>query len=423
MHSNTDYIVQPEALQTITPDIAEAVTRNYGSPVYIYNETILRERAAQALAFSAPYGLTVRFAMKANPLGAILRLFNELGLHIDASSGYEAERALHAGFEPERIMITSQQVPNDLNELVRAGVHYNATSLHQLKVYGQLMPGTNVAVRINPGIGSGHSRKTNTGGPTSSFGIWHTDIPEIKRLASLHRLHITKLHTHIGAGTDPKVWQLAAKLTLDLVDQFPEVTSINLGGGFKIARMSYESATDLSAVSEGIAKLISGFAKRTGRRLHLEIEPGTYLVANAGALVSRVIDIVTTSEEGYCFIKLDTGLTEILRPSLYAAQHPIIILGHPTRTKDYVVVGHTCESGDLLTPDPSDPGLPSTRKLATASIGDIAIIEGVGAYCASMSAKNYNSFPEAPEIVLNNKGELILANRPFTLAERLSREL
>lgn len=414
----------PEPLQSLTANQAKRIAQEFGTPTFAYNEAILHDRAQQALAFQAPFGLTVRYAMKANPLTPILRLFHGLGIHIDASSGFEASRAMKVGIPADHIMITSQQLPDDLQELVGAGVHFNATSLHQLATYGKLFPGREVCVRLNPGVGSGHSRKTNTGGPTSSFGIWHEDIPEVKRLAAEHRLKITKLHTHIGAGTDPAVWHEAARVTLELTEHFPDVTTVNLGGGFKIARMSYETATDLHEVSGVIAQLLSDFHGQTGRRLHLEIEPGTFLVANAGALVSRIIDSTSTGAAGFKFLKLDTGLTEIMRPSLYGAQHAIIVVNDkPADPQDYVVVGHTCESGDLLTPEPTEPDTPSTRRLQRAAIGDVVVIEGAGAYCSSMSAYGYNSFPDSAEVMVSPDGEPTLAYRPWTLDDKLRREL
>ena len=398
---------QPEPLQSITAQQAEEAASRFSTPTYTYNEAMLTSRAQEALDFQAPYGLTVRYAMKANPNPQILQLFNQLGLHIDASSGYEARHALSLGIPAEHIMITSQQIPDDLRELVGQGVLYNATSLHQLETYGRLFPHTDISVRINPGIGSGHSKKANTGGPSSSFGIWHEYIGQIKELAQINSLNISKIHTHIGAGTDPKVWHEAARLTLEMAEHFPTVSIINLGGGFKVARTSAEHGTDLPQISGVISRLFQDFAAQTGRRLHIEIEPGTFLVANAGAIVSRVIDITDTGAQGNTFLKLDTGLTEIMRPSLYGAQHAIVVVNdRPRRTQNYVVVGHTCESGDLLTPEPGQPDTPSSRPLQSAAIGDLVVIEGTGAYCASLSATGYNSFPPAAEVMITGEGDL-----------------
>ena len=112
------------------------------------------------------------------------------------------------------------------------------------------------------------------------------------------------------------IWQNVATLSLDLVHQFPDVTVLNLGGGYKVGRMSYEYSTDLNKVGAPVKSAFEEFAAKTGRQLKLEIEPGTYLVANAGALLCAVQDIVTTGEAGHKFLKLDSGMTEVLRPSL-----------------------------------------------------------------------------------------------------------
>ena len=185
-----------------------------------------------------------------------------------------------------------------------------------------------------------------------------------------------------------------------------------------MGRMSYEkaAATDLQKVGLPIKAAFEEFAKKDGRKLKLEIEPGTFLVANAGALLTSVRDIVTTGSEGHTFVKLDAGMTEVLRPSLYGAQHPIVSLkdGGEEETGDYIVVGHCCESGDLFSCAPGDPEGLQQRKLKKLAIGDLVTIEGAGAYCAGMSTKNYNSFPEAPEVIVdvNGKPHLIRKRQP-----------
>ena len=162
-----------------------------------------------------------------------------------------------------------------------------------------------------------------------------------------------------------------------------------------------------------------------GPRLRLEIEPGTFLVGNAGAVVASVIDVVDTGKEGFSFIKTDTGMTEILRPSMYGAQHPVTVVprdgGDPPLRK-YLVVGHCCESGDVLTPAPGDPEALRVRTLAQARVGDAVVIGGAGAYCAAMSAKNYNSFPEAPEVLLGTDGGFHLLRRRQRLDQVIENE-
>ena len=157
----------------LTAEVAAQVRERFGTPCYVYDRSALEAAAREALAFPAPHGLTVRYAMKANPSHGILTLFRDLGLDVDASSDFEVERALRAGFSPERVQLTSQMPSRRLAEHVRRGVLFNACSLHQLEAFGRVAPSAEVSVRVNPGLGSGSTKRTNTGGPASSFGIWH----------------------------------------------------------------------------------------------------------------------------------------------------------------------------------------------------------------------------------------------------------
>ena len=371
---------------------------------------LARLQARKAMAFPNAFGLTARYAMKASPNAAILQLFAAEGLHVDASSGYEVHRAIAAGVAPENISLSSQELPEFFADLVALGVKINACSLSQLQRFGEACPGAEVGLRFNPGLGSGGTGKTNVGGPSSSFGIWHELLPETQRIAEEHGLKVVRIHTHIGSGSDPAVWQKGSGMSLDLVRQFPEVATLNLGGGYKVGRMAGEASTDLDVVGAPVADAFKAFAEETGRELHLEIEPGTFLLANAGALVSTVQDVVTTGSTGHDFIKLDAGMTEVLRPSLYGAQHPLVLVkaGGSAAEGDesYVVVGHCCESGDLMTPAPDEPETITERALGKAECGDLIVIEGSGAYCAGMSTKNYNTFPEAAEVMVAADGSL-----------------
>ena len=408
-----------EALQFLTPGQAEGVREAVGTPAFAYSAAGLREQAETALAFPNAFGLTVRYAMKASPNAAILQLFASMGLHIDASSGHEVRRALAAGVPAERISLSTQELPDFFAELVDQGVKVNLCSLSQLERFGQAFPGGTAGLRFNPGLGSGGTGKTNVGGPASSFGIWYELLPQVQEIAAKYDVHVERIHTHIGSGSDPAVWQKVSTMSLDLCRQFPEVTTLNLGGGYKVGRMADEASTDLSVVGLPVADNFRAFANETGRELHLEIEPGTFLLANAGALVSTVQDVCTTGAEGHTFLKLDSGMTEVLRPSLYGSQHPLVTVARggtePQGEGSYIVVGHCCESGDLLTPAPDDPETLAERSLGKSAIGDLVVIEGSGAYCAGMSAKNYNSFPEAAEVMVGRDGgiHVIRARQPL----------
>jgi diaminopimelate decarboxylase len=140
-------------------------------------------------------------------------------------------------------------------------------------------------------------------------------------------------------------------------------------------------------------------------------------------LITTIQDITDTGEQGYTFLKVDGGMTEVMRPSLYGAQHPLVVVNNlPEEHIKYVVVGHCCESGDLLTPYPNDPEAISERLLQKAEIEDLLVVEGVGAYCAYMSVQNYNSFPLRPEVMRRVGGELVEICRRETLSEMLHLE-
>jgi diaminopimelate decarboxylase len=383
---------------------------------------LLEAAARQALKFPAPYGFTLRYAMKANPSLGVLTVFRELGLHIDASSDFEVERAMRAGFAPERIQLTSQMPSRRLAEFVGRGVLYNACSLHQLEQFGQLVPGGSVSVRLNPGLGSGSTKRTNTGGPASSFGIWHAYLSDVKATAERYGVRIARLHSHIGSGTDPEVWKRVTRMTLDLARELPEVTAVNLGGGFKVGRMPDEPSTDLQDVGLHVRRELEGFRQREGRALRLEIEPGTFLAARAGAVVATCVDVVDTGKDGYVFAKLDTGMPEVTRPSLYGAQHPIEVLATGRNEAEVVFVGPCCESGDILTPAPGDPEALAPRRVPRPQIGDLVVVGGAGAYCAGMATINYNSYPQAPEVMLED-GTLRLLRRRQLLEQVWANEV
>jgi diaminopimelate decarboxylase len=415
----------PDWFANLTLEQAHDLRERFGSPVYLYDEGTMLRAAKAALAFPAPFGLTVRYAMKAASNVNILRLFARRGLSFDASSLYEVARLDHADIALERISLSSQELGADFPEWVSRGLKINACSLRQLQEFGRCFPGQSIGLRFNPGLGSGGTNRTNVGGPASSFGIWHAHAEEARAIAERFHLKVERIHSHIGSGSDPEVWKRAADLTLRLARLFPTVHTVNLGGGYKVARMPTEKGTDLDLAGNAVADLLRQFAGETGRQLRLEIEPGTYLVAKAAAILTTVHDVVDTGAEGYRFIKLDTGMTEILRPSLYGAQHPIRILPSEKDAPetDYVVVGHCCESGDILTPAPGDPELLQPRALPRAQSGDLCLIGGAGAYCSAMSAKNYNSYPEAAEVLLREDNIAQLIRRRQTLPQILENEI
>lgn len=376
--------------------------RANGTPLYVYDATFLRERARTLRSLVLPGGATFRYAAKANTHPTIIKIFHEEGLHFDASSSYEAWELIKVGVPARHVSLSSQQPAHNLAELLTAGVRYVATSLHQLQTFCASPAKTaTVALRVNAGLGAGGTNRTTTGGTASSFGLWHEYLDQALATAAEAGVVIDRLHMHIGSGADPAVWGQAMDVALGIVTRMPQVTTLDIGGGYKVHRYGDEQETDMQAVASVFSEKLLAYAAKTGRQLHLEIEPGTWLVAHAGVLLAEIIDIVDTGKAGFNFLRLNTGMNDILRPSLYGAQHKIDVLNDSTAKERYVVVGHNCESGDILTPEKGNPEVIEPRLLKQAAIGDVVAIYDVGAYCASMSTKGYNAFPQTPELFLN----------------------
>lgn len=372
------------------------------NPRYEYSRSKILQTIEHLNGLSLPYGQVIRYAVKANPHPEIIKMMNDNNIHFDASSSYEATELLAQGIAGERISLSSQQSPHNLDELLANGVKFIATSLNQLNLFLQTQnhPKT-VALRINPGMGSGHNNRTSTGGVSASFGIWHEYIPDALALAEENGLTIDRVHIHVGSGADPGVWAGVMDASLDVVKRVESSTTLDIGGGFKVHRYADEKEADMVSIFEMFAERLESFKQLTGRELKLEIEPGTYFVAHAGTLVAYVDDIVDTGTDGYTFLRLNTGMNDFLRSTLYGARHEIEVINSSDEKQDYIVVGHNCESGDILSPVAGDPEGIETRTLNKAAIGDEVRIYDTGAYCASMRAKGYNSFPHAEEVIVD----------------------
>jgi len=418
-----------ESLKFLESDEVTDLANQYGTPLFVYDLPSIKKNYDYFRQMPSPYGLTVRYSVKANPTRSILNYFNNLGAFFDVSSTWEARRCINAGIDPKKILITAQEISDGWKDLCSAGMEFDAGSLQQLRIYGEAFPNTSVSLRINPGFGSGLVKKLTSGGEHSSFGLWFQQVEEALALTKKYALTLKRIHLHIGSGHDSHVLEKAITHVLALCADIPSVTHLNFGGGYKVTALDSDPLYDHHSTGKHISSLIRKFHHDTGRKLHLEIEPGTFSIALAGSLITQVIDVVTTGEEGFRFIKIDAGLTEIMRPSYYGALHPLVVVKHngtARATNDIckqMVCGHCCIAGDVLTPAPGDPENFSPVTLARAEIGDYLVIERTGGYAASMSVKNFNSYPEAAEICRIKKGKYHLARTRQTLEQMTQNEL
>ncbi len=412
-----------------------------GTPHYLYDEALVVERCREVLAMPSAFGLSAGFAMKANPSRAILEIVAGEGMGIDASSLNEARRARRAGIPADRIMLTTQEVPEgqdrrDLEAMMLEGMKYNACSLRQLELVAPFAKAKKLAisVRVNPGVGSGESVTRNTGDKYSSFGVHQDDLPRLTASARDAGVTIGAVHVHIGSGGDPAAWAENVDRMLGIVERwFPDATALNLGGGFKEARMPDEKPADVAALGAHARSRFEAFAERTGRRLRTIVEPGTYIVANSGYLVTRVIDRKSSGPDGFDFVVADGGMEANTRPLLYGSRHPFYVVARDgaLRSAEWdltgeglaprVVAGRCCESGDSQSLDEHGHVVP--RRMADPAVGDLLVVGGAGAYCAAMSPFNYNSHLQAPEVLLCADGALRVVRKPQTLEQITANEL
>jgi len=416
-----------ESLKFLDADEVPYLAGQYGTPVFIYDLPTIKRNYDYFSQTPNPYGLTVRYSVKANPTRAVLAYFNQLGASFDVSSVWEARRCLNAGIDAKKILITAQEISEGWEPLCVNGMEFDAGSLQQLKIYGEKFPRTSISVRINPGFGSGLVKKLTSGGVHSSFGLWFAQLDEAVALAERYSLSIKRIHLHIGSGHDSEVLEKTVNLALVLCAKVPTVTHLNLGGGYKVTALNSDPHYDHHAVGERIGASLKKFHSQTGRKLHLEVEPGTFSMALAGSLITRVIDVVNTGPDGYRFIKIDGGLTEIMRPSYYGALHPLVVVKRSgvEENRDIcqqMVCGHCCIAGDSLTPAVGNTEDFTPITMARAEINDYLVIERVGGYAASMSVKNFNSYPEAAEVCRVAKNNYHVVRERQTLEQMTQNE-
>ena len=383
-------------------DIAAAA----GTPLYVYSASIITDRYRAIVDAFASYPPALHYALKANSTLAIARLLRSLGAGADANSGGEIDVALRAGFIPEQIVFTG--VGKSDAELARAidlGVMtINAESVGELERIDRLATArgvrARVALRVNPDIDAKSHPHISTGLKTNKFGVPITAVKDIcRQFAPAAGVEIVGLHIHVGSQiTDlqplRKASEAIVSLARELRDLGVTIDHVDLGGGLGV---SYDGSP-VPGASDYAAALLPA-VRDSG--LKLILEPGRNIVAPAGVLLSRVIDVKPQSG-GRLFAILDAGMTELIRPMLYDAFHRIEHVAAVDRP-DIVcdVVGPLCESSDTLGKE---------RRLARPEVGDLMAVRDTGAYAAAM-ASNYNRRLLAPEVLVDGATWQVIRRR------------
>ena len=387
------------------------LARDFGTPTYVYDTAVIEQRIADLVAFDV-----IRFAQKANSNLAVLDLCRRQGVLLDAVSAGEIQRALLAGYpaqgEPPPIVFTADVFDRDsLEQVLEHGVAVNCGSPDMIDQYGERAPGSDIALRVNPGFGHGHSRKTNTGGEGSKHGIWWEDVGEALRRAERYGLRVGTLHMHIGSGVDLEHLALVAGAMERCAGEVGAgIHTLSTGGGLPVPYRPGDPRIDLLrhfAIWDAARKRLE---QRFGHPLRLEIEPGRYLVAEAGFLVTEIRAIKRMG--GNTFYLVDAGFNTLARPVLYGAYHPMSLAPADATARaeqDVVVGGPLCESGDIFTQE--EGGVVRTQRLPEAKVGEYLVIECAGAYGFVMSS-NYNGKPLPAEVLLSSgKAHLVRARQ------------
>jgi diaminopimelate decarboxylase len=415
----------PLTLTKIAGQSIPQLARQFGTPLYIYDAAAIKQRIADLKAFDV-----IRYAQKACSNLGVLELVRRSGALVDSVSAGEIHRAITAGFKPGQakhpteIVYTADIFDREaLDLIVKHDIHVNCGSPDMLDQYGERCPGRPVTLRVNPGFGHGHSQKTNTGGAQSKHGIWHEQLGDCLKRAARYKLTVAGLHMHIGSGTDmAHLSQVCGAMEQAALAVGPSIVSISAGGGLPIAYHQDQEPIDIKAYFDLWDATRRRLAAKFGHPVSLEIEPGRYLVAESGYLVTEIRSVKTTGQNQFYLV--DAGFNNLARPVLYGAYHPMAIC-HANGSsasrplQDVVVGGPLCESGDIFTQE--EGGFVARRALPEANVGDYLVIGYAGAYGYVMGS-NYNSKPFVAEILIENEMPKLVRRRQ-SLDELISLEL
>jgi len=354
---------------------------------YVYDRDSVRHAARNLLDMHSID--RVLYAVKANFNAELLRTLASEGVDFECVSPGEVEWIEESipGFDLQRILFTPNFAPREEYEWARKkGLLLTLDNLYPLEAWPELFAGQKIFIRVDPGQGRGHHENVKTAGVHSKFGIPLFEIDELKRLIDATDAEVVGIHAHSGSGIlDPDNWRSIAVELVDVAERFPSVASIDLGGGLGIPEKPGDKPFDLVKLDKTLNEIRSAYP-----HYRLWLEPGRYLVAEAGILLTRVTQLKGKGEMRY--LGVGTGMNSLLRPALYGAYHEIVNLtrSNEAPSETVTVVGPICETGDRLGSD---------RLLPPSEENDVILIANAGAYGFVLST-NYNRRQVATEIVI-----------------------
>ena len=332
----------------------------------------------------------VYYAIKANSNPGLLRRVRDSGLEFECVSPGEIRllRELFPEHEPARILFTPNfAARSEYGDALGAGVQLTVDNLAVLRDWPDLFAGRDLFLRLDPGVGRGLHRHVRTAGVHSKFGVPLFEVKQAAAAAAAAGARITGLHAHMGSGVmDPGAWEPIAETLLDCLEHFPDARVVNLGGGLGVPQHAGEQGLDLAELDAKLARC----REKAPRGLEFWLEPGRYVVAEAGVLLARVTQV--KGKSGARYVGVETGMNSLIRPALYGSYHEVHNLTRleEPATRLVNVVGPICESGDVLARD---------RMLPECREGDVLLFANAGAY-GHVMASNYNLREPAAEEVI-----------------------
>lgn len=397
----------------------------YGSPLYVYNENILRERCQELKKLSSSSQFCVNYSAKANTNPELLKIVRSEGLVVDAMSPGELMMNKKAGFTSEEILYVCNNVsPAELKNAVCNDLLISVDSLSQLETLGKVMEENpnhaysgKVMIRINPGKGAGHHQKVITAGKETKFGINPSDMDTVYEILKKYNLKLAGINQHIGSlFMEAQAYVDAMHILLDIVETLPtfkDIEIIDFGGGFGIPYKKYEGQArlDLASLSNLIHTTIIDYVEKTGYTGKFYVEPGRYVAAECSVLLGTVHAVKENA--GTHYIGTDLGFNVLQRPAMYDSHHDVEVHKKNADASPEMlvqtVVGNICESGDILA---------KKREVAKAEEGDAVAVLDAGAYGYSM-ASTYNHRTRPAEILIEQNGNVRLIRRAETLEDLL----
>jgi diaminopimelate decarboxylase len=366
------------------------LAKEFGTPLYVYDANKIREKISVLRAAFEGIDLTIKYAVKANTNLSILRLMKENGVDMDVVSPQELEMGLIAGYDGSNITFTPSGVHfSEIEYAVSKGAIVNLDNLSVLEKFGATYGSSQPClIRIKPHVFGGGNEKIMTAHPESKFGISIHQKAEILAIIKKYDMQVIGLHQHTGSDIkDGKTFEQAASALFDFAYDFKDLQIIDLGGGFKVPYSPEDPGVNMKEVGQIMSNAFLTFCAKYGRKLRLWVEPGKFLVSEAGTFLAETnvvkLDPVKT------FVGINTGLNHLIRPMMYGAYHYIFNASNQDTSKQsaYRVSGYICET-DTFSFD--FKGKENERLLNEVKEGDIIAMANAGAYGFTM-ASHYNS--------------------------------